>query len=166
MLRFLNPAIVTPNAYMLVESNPTQNPRRTLTLVAKLLQNLANKPSYAKEEYMMNLNPFVENNKTRFNKFLNDLCEVGDFYEALELDQYVALSKKEIMLNITLNEIYAMQGLLLQHRDILCPSEKHHLRILLNDLGPAPPQVPKADNKTTTLLLFSRWETAVTGNNL
>ncbi len=32
---------------------------------------------------MMTLNPFVENNKARINKFLNDLCEVGDFYESL-----------------------------------------------------------------------------------
>lgn len=50
-----------------------------------MLQNLANKPSYAKEQYMMSLNPFVENNKVRMNKFLNVLCEVGDFYESLEV---------------------------------------------------------------------------------
>jgi hypothetical protein len=52
-----------------------------------MLQNLANKPSYAKEQYMMSLNPFVENNKTRMNQFLNSLCEVGDFYESLEVRQ-------------------------------------------------------------------------------
>jgi len=34
---------------------------------------------------MLSLNPFVEQNKTRINKFLNDLCEVGDFYESLEV---------------------------------------------------------------------------------
>jgi Ras GTPase-activating-like protein IQGAP2/3 len=85
MLRFVNPAIVTPQAYMLVDGNPAKNPRRTLTLVAKLLQNLANKPTYSKEAYMMELNPFVEKNKSRINKFLNDLCEVSDFYEALEV---------------------------------------------------------------------------------
>lgn len=50
-----------------------------------MLQNLANKPSYAKEAYMMTLNPFVENNKARINQFLNNLCEVGDFYETLEV---------------------------------------------------------------------------------
>src|SRR5882762_2987829 len=101
-LRFINPAIVTPQAYMLVEGAPAKHPRRTLTLVgsflqylglsftdaeqiAKMLQNLANKPSYAKEQYMMTLNPFVENNKARINQFLNNLCEVGDFYDTLEV---------------------------------------------------------------------------------
>lgn len=32
-LRFINPAIVTPQAYMLVEGVPAKFPRRTLTLV-------------------------------------------------------------------------------------------------------------------------------------
>ena len=50
-----------------------------------MLQNLANKPSYAKEQYMIQLNPFVENNKARINQFLNNLCEVGDFYDTLEV---------------------------------------------------------------------------------
>ncbi|KAI9094336.1 Rho GTPase activation protein [Phlyctochytrium arcticum] len=162
-LRFVNPAIVTPQAYMLVDSNPKKNPRRTSTLVAKLLQNLANKPTYSKEGYMLSLNPFVEQNKQRINRFLNELCEVGDFYEALEMDQYIALSKKDIQLNITLNEIYNTHALLLQHRDVLAPSEKHHLRICLNDLsGPAPAQVPRAENKAIILPLFSRWEQPIT----
>ena len=33
-LRFINPAIVTPQAYMLVEGVPAKHPRRTLTLVS------------------------------------------------------------------------------------------------------------------------------------
>ncbi|KAF9540665.1 glyceraldehyde-3-phosphate dehydrogenase 1 [Mortierella hygrophila] len=160
-LRFINPAIVTPQAYMLVDGLPSKHPRRTLTLIAKLLQNLANKPSYAKEAYMMTLNPFVENNKARINKFLNDLCEVGDFYESLEMDQYMALSKKEINLNITMNELFNTHQLLTQHRDTLAPQEKHHLRMCLNELGPAPPQVPRKENKTIILPLFSRWETPI-----
>jgi len=57
-----------------------------------MLQNLANKPSYAKEAYMMTLNPFVENNKARINQFLNNLCEVGDFYDTLEAITFVIIS--------------------------------------------------------------------------
>jgi Ras GTPase-activating-like protein IQGAP2/3 len=56
--------------------------------IAKMLQNLANKPSYAKEAYMSSLNPFVENNKARINLFLNNLCEVGDFYDTLEVRSF------------------------------------------------------------------------------
>ncbi|CAG8531317.1 2476_t:CDS:10 [Ambispora leptoticha] len=157
-LRFLNPAIVTPQAYMLIDGIPGKHPRRTLTLIAKMLQNLANKPSYAKEEYMRMLNPFVETNKQRISRFLNELCEVGDFYESLEMDQYMALSKKDLVLHITLNEIYNTHALLLQHQDALATSERSHLRMLLDEVGPAPPQVPRKENRTIELPLFSRWE--------
>lgn len=40
---------------------------------------------------MMTLNPFVENNKARINQFLNNLCEVGDFYDTLEAITFVIL---------------------------------------------------------------------------
>jgi Ras GTPase-activating-like protein IQGAP2/3 len=59
-----------------------------------MLQNLANKPSYSKEAYMMSLNPFVESNKARINKFLNLLCEVKDFYESLEVLHLFLMSVK------------------------------------------------------------------------
>ncbi|SDA03086.1 BZ3501_MvSof-1269-A2-R1_Chr11g02874 [Microbotryum saponariae] len=159
-LRFVNPAIVTPQAYMLIDSLPAsaKHPRRTLTLIAKMLQNLANKPSYAKEAYMMSLNPFVDNNKTRMNQFLNALCDVGDFYDTLEMDQYMALSKKDLQISITLNELYNTQSLLVQHIDSLARNDKQHLRILLDELGPAPAQVPRKENRTLELPLYSRWE--------
>ncbi|BGP02544.1 Ras GTPase-activating protein [Rhodotorula toruloides] len=159
-LRFINPAIVTPQAYMLIDSLPAsaKHPRRTLTLIAKMLQNLANKPSYSKEAYMMSLQPFVDNNKTRMNQFLNALCEVPDFYDTLEMDQYMALSKKDLQINITLNELYNTQSLLIQHLDTLARNDKQHLRILLEEIGPAPPQVPRKENRTIELPLYSRWE--------
>ncbi|KAF8526311.1 Rho GTPase activation protein [Hysterangium stoloniferum] len=160
-LRFINPAIVTPQAYMLVQDAPAKHPRRTLTLIAKMLQNLANKPSYAKELYMITLNPFVENNKARINQFLNNLCEVGDFFDTLEMDQYMALSKKDLQIHITLNELYNTHSLLLQHIEVLSPNDKHHLRILMDELGPAPPQVPRKENRTIELTLYSRWETPI-----
>ncbi|KZS88128.1 ras GTPase-activating protein [Sistotremastrum niveocremeum HHB9708] len=160
-LRFINPAIVTPQAYMLVEGVPAKHPRRTLTLIAKMLQNLANKPSYAKEAYMIILNPFVENNKARINLFLNNLCEIGDFYDTLEMDQYMALSKKDLMINITLNELYNTHSLILQHVETLSPNEKHHLRVLTDELGPAPAQVPRKENRAIELPLYSRWETPI-----
>ncbi|KAI9313206.1 Rho GTPase activation protein [Dichotomocladium elegans] len=163
-LRYLNPAIVTPQAYMLVEGKPATYPRITLTMasilpmIAKLLQNLANKPSYAKESYMIPTNVFVESNKQRINKFLNDLCEVGDFYESLEMDQYMALSKKDIIISITPNEIFNTHALIQRHINVLAPKEDDHLRILLAEVGPAPQQVPRKQNKALDLQLFSRWE--------
>ena len=160
-LRFINPAIVTPRSYMLVDGTPTDGPRRALTLVAKMLQNLANKPSYAKEPYMARLQPFVFKNKERVNNFLLDLCEVQDFYETLEMDNYVALSKKDLELSITLNEVYATHALLEKHSGELAKDEHSHLRVILEELGPAPAQLPRKENRSINLPLFSKWETAI-----
>lgn len=160
-LRFINPAIVTPKSYMLIDGTPSDRPRRTLTLIAKMLQNLANKPSYAKEPYMAKLQPFIEQNKERVNRFMLDLCEVQDFYETLEMDNYVALSKKDLELSITLNEIYAMHGLIEKHQGKVCADENSHLSIITQELGPAPAQVPRKENRVINLPLFSRWETAI-----
>ncbi|KAI9798580.1 MAG: glyceraldehyde-3-phosphate dehydrogenase 1 [Piccolia ochrophora] len=160
-LRFINPAIVSPRSYMLIDGTPAENPRRTLTLVAKMLQNLANKPSYAKEPYMAELAPFIQQNKERVNKFLLDLCEVQDFYESLEMDNYVALSKKDLELSITLNELYSTHALLDKHSVVLSKDENSHLNMILQELGPAPAQLPRKENRTINLPLYSRWETAL-----
>lgn len=162
-LRFINPAIVTPKSYMLIDGTPAERPRRTLTYIAKMIQNLANKPSYAKEPYMARLQPFVQSNKDRINRFMLDLCEVQDFYESLEMDNYVALSKKDLELDITLNEIYTMHSLIEKHQTALCKDENSHLAIIAADLGQAPAQVPRKENKVINLPLYSRWETDIDG---
>jgi Ras GTPase-activating-like protein IQGAP2/3 len=158
-LRFINPAIVTPRSYMLIDATPAENPKRTLTYIAKMLQNLANKPSYAKEPYMVKLQPFIHQNKERINKFMLDLCEVQDFYESLEMDNYVALSKRDQELSITLNEVYATHALLDRHAAELAKDESSHLSVLLQELGPAPAQLPRKENRAINLPLFSKWET-------
>ncbi|KAK9238227.1 Rho GTPase activation protein [Lipomyces kononenkoae] len=160
-LRFINPAIVTPHSYMLVDSLPADSPRRTLTLVAKMLQGLANKSTYSKEPYMASVSTFVDDNKIRMDKFLNDLCDVPDFYETLELDQYVALSKKDIRLSITINEIYSMHALLEQHLGTLGREKPSRLSVILRDVGPAPALLPRIENFTLQLPLFSRFETQI-----
>lgn len=160
-LRFINPAIVTPRSYMLIDGQPAENPRRTLTYIAKMLQNLANKPSYAKEPYMSKLQIFIHQNKERANKFMLDLCDVQDFYESLEMDNYVALSKKDLELSITLNEVYATHALLEKHSAALGKDDDSHLNVILQELGPAPAQLPRKENRAINLPLFSKWEHAI-----
>jgi len=61
-LRFLCPAIVTPDRYGLVPTTPPNNARRGLVLISKLLQNLANHQEFdgVKEDYMAFSNEFIK----------------------------------------------------------------------------------------------------------
>jgi len=96
------------------------------------------------------------------------------------MDQYMALSKKDLLIHITLNELYNTHSLILQHIETLVsnlsspaldpsiyhivsqsPNDKQHLRILTDELGPAPAQVPRKENRTLELQLYSRWETPI-----
>jgi hypothetical protein len=58
-LRFLCPAILTPDAHGMIPV-VSKELRRTLTLMAKVLQNISNGVEFgAKEEFMICLNPFI-----------------------------------------------------------------------------------------------------------
>ena len=160
-LRFINPAIISPISYMLIDKQPAEHPKRTLTYVAKILQSLANKPTTSKEPYMQALQPFLDENRDRISKFLLDICEVQDFYESLEMDNYVALSKRDLELSISLNEVYATHTLLQKHTVEMAKDEGSHLSVLLQELGPAPEQLPRKENRTINLPLYSKWETPV-----
>ncbi|XP_031568487.1 GTPase-activating protein-like [Actinia tenebrosa] len=159
LLRFLNPAIVTPTAHMLVEKQPSQNMRRNLTLIAKILQSMANKnivTSHFKEEYMQPLQPFALEHVDLMQNFLRDLCEVSDFHENLEMEHYLSLSKN-IKISITLNEMFKIHELMLQYKDDLALTEDDPLHILLDELGQAELQMSSLDNLTIHLPLTNKW---------
>ena len=99
LLRFINPAIVTPQAFMLVDSKLSPNTRRNLTLVrfislfllpffklfspkqfAKVMQNIANNVEFGgvKEAYMAPLNVVLDRNRQRMNDFLDELTNVDE----------------------------------------------------------------------------------------
>eukprot|EP01101_Sappina_pedata_P003113 TRINITY_DN13331_c0_g1_i1.p1 TRINITY_DN13331_c0_g1~~TRINITY_DN13331_c0_g1_i1.p1 ORF type:complete len:155 (-),score=32.31 TRINITY_DN13331_c0_g1_i1:110-511(-) len=74
-LRFFCPSIVTPEKYGLASSAPSIQVRRTLVMITKLLQNLANGVEFdgSKEAYMKGMNSFITSNIAEVNRFFDDL---------------------------------------------------------------------------------------------
>jgi len=63
----------------------------------------------------------------------------------------------ETQISITLNEIYFIHSLVVQHLDVLTAKNKDSMLILIaKDLGPAPAQLPRQDNSNVDLVLISR----------
>lgn len=58
-LRFINPSIVAPFEFGIVDKQPPANILRALMLVSKILQNIANNVEFSKEEHMLPFNDFV-----------------------------------------------------------------------------------------------------------
>ncbi|KAM9810242.1 ras GTPase-activating protein 1 [Neosynchiropus ocellatus] len=84
-LRLICPAILNPRMLNIITDPPSSTAGRTLTLVAKSVQNLANLVEFgAKEPYMDGVNPFIKNNKHRMIMFLDELGNVPDLPEPTE----------------------------------------------------------------------------------
>ncbi|XP_005103165.1 ras GTPase-activating protein 1 [Aplysia californica] len=76
-LRLLCPAILNPKSFNLVQENPSETAARTLKLVAKVLQNLANLVDVGpKEAYMEVVQPFVKKYRDKMILYLDELSNV------------------------------------------------------------------------------------------
>ncbi|XP_053557451.1 ras GTPase-activating protein 1 [Bombina bombina] len=84
-LRLICPAILNPRMFNIISDSPSPIAARTLTLVAKSLQNLANLVEFgAKEPYMEGVNPFIKSNRHRMIMFLDELGNVPELPDTTE----------------------------------------------------------------------------------
>ncbi|KAJ2358870.1 Ras GTPase activating protein ira2 [Coemansia sp. RSA 2618] len=83
-LRFLCPAIVAPDAHGICAQITNPEVRRGLLLCTKITHNLANDILFGnKETYMVPLNKFISENRTRTMSFLSEIAEPIDDVESL-----------------------------------------------------------------------------------
>lgn len=78
-LRFLVPAIMNPKLFYLQDRHPNKRTSRTLTLLAKIVQNIGNlRLTLGKESYLEPMLPFIEHSVTKLKKYLDDLVNVTE----------------------------------------------------------------------------------------
>jgi len=159
MLRFINPAIATPNAHMLVEQKLDAVARRNVTIIAKILQNLSNNVAFGgvKEAYMECLNPLMYNSWTMLNAFLDNLTKVQDLEQRLAVDQYMTFTKfSEPIVTISLNELYFTHELLVKYRDsVFSGLENDEVLQIINSFSAVPAQVSRTENGNVEIKLVS-----------
>lgn len=80
MLRYINPAIMTPDLAGLLPPGKQVTPkvRRNLLLVTKVLQNMSNGLLFTKKEpYLMALNPWLELNTPRLQRSFREIVKAA-----------------------------------------------------------------------------------------
>lgn len=82
-LRYITPAIISPEVYGIVDFKIESAQRRTLVLAAKVLQNMANDQLFQKERYMQPMNNFLTTTKPLLSTFLNNLIDINEPEEYL-----------------------------------------------------------------------------------
>lgn len=76
-LRFFCPALTMPHTLGVIDAAPSGKTFKTLVLMAKVLQNMANYVRFGdKERHMVALNILLERNSDRFAHFLKELYRV------------------------------------------------------------------------------------------
>ena len=92
VLRFIAPAITTPQYWGLLREPPTAKSQRVYILISKIIQNLANGLRFDKEDYMKELNNFIDTNQETMRTFLSDIVEIEVFDEFDELESPVTIT--------------------------------------------------------------------------
>lgn len=76
-LRFICPAILSPKLFCLLRDHPRQRAQRTLTLIAKVLQKMANMSTFGKrEEWMEPMNKFLTTQRPVFREYIDQVCSI------------------------------------------------------------------------------------------
>ena len=150
MSRYINPTIVAPDRFDMVDkkvdNNLNNDQRRNLGSIAKILQFAASKKGFGEEsEHLMCLNPFIiechdrfkqffkvlttksqsSNNKRQVTRLLQACCEVPEPDKFFNIDQYteaVLIAKPSIY--ISLSELCDTHQLLIDHKDSVAPRKQ------------------------------------------
>ncbi|CAH2275332.1 RAS activator like-3 [Pelobates cultripes] len=106
-LRFLCPAILSPGLFNLSPEHPRPLAARALTLVAKVLQNLANFTRFGeKEEYMAFMNGFLEQHWDAMRVFLQTVANPDSEVSEVSYDGTVDLAYELAVLHSMLCGIF------------------------------------------------------------
>ncbi|XP_029365214.1 RAS protein activator like-3 isoform X2 [Echeneis naucrates] len=156
-LRFLCPAILSPSLFGLTQPYPEPNTLRTLTLTAKVIQNLANFTLFGeKEEYMLFMNEFLQQHWDGMRGFLQTVSSQDNEIQMTSFDGYVDLPLRLAVLHgllvdiiyqrdqATIDMLNPLPSILNQITEALGPDAT---RIIINSqMGQAKPEyIPPKD---------------------
>ncbi|GAA5904612.1 hypothetical protein JCM5296_005248 [Sporobolomyces johnsonii] len=138
--RFIQPAIVTPDVFGIVEGVLPPVQRRNLAEVCKLLNQIAVGRLFGDDQpYLTGMNDFVSRSSNRFSQWISEVVNVEDAETHFRADEYVdAAAARRPVIYISPNDIYATHSIIADNLEVIAPDEQDPLRETILELGGAP----------------------------
>ncbi|CAI2167555.1 2722_t:CDS:10 [Funneliformis geosporum] len=148
--RYLNPAIVAPEGFDVIETIVTPMQRKNLAEISKMLNQISVGKLFTEENmYLQPLNEYVQYASDKFSKFFKAVTEIDDAETYFGIDEFDDLTRtNKPIIYISPYEVFSMHELLLQRLDSISSQSNDLIRQILHDLGDAPP-INEHDNSDT-----------------
>jgi Ras GTPase-activating-like protein IQGAP2/3 len=165
--RFINLAIVQPDAYKIANDDLPPIARKNLITVSRVLQNLFNFRKFNKdtpgETPFVPLNDFIDKNAPMVQEYVAAIYQVPEPEDKLQVNRYMELAQKaKPVIIISLHEIYKTHALLSENLSQLVTENDDPLKVVMADLGPPPTEFHEDDqDRELQLTLTNRFKVDV-----
>ncbi|KKA29968.1 hypothetical protein TD95_003772 [Thielaviopsis punctulata] len=134
---YLQPAVVSPENFGVIERSLSPLQKRNLSEVAKVLGQIASNRLFGGENiYLQPLNEFIDQAIQRLHHITGELINVVDAERNFDIDEFNDLyAKNKPTLYIKMADVFAIHGLVAAELTALCPNRDDALREIMHDLG-------------------------------
>lgn len=135
--KYINPAIITPDAFGLADKNLSAMHKKNLGELSKILTQITAGKLFTHENvYLQPLNEYVSVAIHRLHGIFQEITNVPDLDTHFEMDEYDDLtSTVKPTLYIKMADIFALHQLVAQEVEIMAPMREDQLRDIMRELG-------------------------------
>ncbi|KAF7332186.1 RAS GTPase-activating protein [Mycena kentingensis (nom. inval.)] len=137
--RCINPAIVAPETYDMVQKTINVGARQNLEQISKVLTQIVSGSEFDDDTpRFVPINDFVRNSIGTMTAALLDVANVPDAETFFHAHEFLDATVQPKPIYISPNEIYTIHSMLLKYQDRLAPQGGDVLRTILGELGGVP----------------------------
>ncbi|KAF9462631.1 ras GTPase-activating protein [Collybia nuda] len=137
--RYINPAIIAPEAFDVVNKTITDASRMNLAQISTILTQISGGSEFGDDQPIyVPINDFVRKAISEVSTWLIEVANVPDAETHFHAHEFLDATVQPKPIYISPNEIYTIHRLLSQHQDKLAPKHDDTLRIILAELDGVP----------------------------
>lgn len=134
---YFQPAMMEPEKHGIVDRGLTQEQKRNLGEITKVLAQVASGRLFGAENvYLQPLNTFIGDSIQRLGRIWGDMISVQDAESYFDIDEFNDLyAKNKPTLYIKMSDIFSIHILVASEINYICPNHDDILKDIIRDLG-------------------------------